>query len=375
MSKIQIREVKSKSDLNKFIAFPNKLYSSNKYRVPQLDIYEKKSLDRKKNPAFEFCEAKYWLAYLDNKIVGRIAGIINHKSNKIWNEKHMRFGWIDFIDDIEVSKALIETVEEWAKQKGLTAVHGPLGFTDMDLEGMLVEGFDEIGTQAVIYNYPYYPVHLEKLGYVKDVDWIQHEIKIPEEVPERVKRISDLVLKKYNLKILETKKAKDILPYAKKMFTTLNEAFHHLYGYVPLNNKQIEQYTKDYFSAIDPKFVCFVLNKEDDVVGFGISILSLSKALQKANGKLFPFGFIHVLMALKKNHTIDLLLQGVKPDYIKKGIAAVFYNNLMQACIDNGIKTAITSHILEGNNSSHQMFDAYETRQHLKRRAYIKKSI
>jgi len=375
MSKIQIQEVKSKSDLNKFIAFPNKLYSGNKFRVPQLDIYEKKSLDRKKNPAFEFCDAKYWLAYIDNKIVGRIAGIINHKSNEIWNEKHMRFGWIDFIDDIEVSKSLIETVEEWAKQNGLTAVHGPLGFSDMDLEGMLVEGFDEIGTQAVIYNYAYYPTHLEKLGYVKDVDWIQHEISIPKEVPERVKRISDLVLIKYNLKILETKKAKDILPYAKKMFQTLNEAFQHLYGYVPLTDKQIEQYTKDYFSAIDHKYVCFVLNKEDDVVGFGISILSLSKALQKANGKLFPFGFIHVLKALKKNDTIDLLLQGVKPDYIKKGIAAVFYNNLMQACIDNGIKTAITSHILEGNNSSHQMFDAYETRQHLKRRAYIKKNI
>ena len=375
MSKIQIQEVKSKSDLNRFISFPNKLYKGNKYRVPQLDMYEKKSLDHKKNPAFEFCEAKYWLAYIDNKIVGRIAGIINHKSNKIWNEKHIRFGWIDFIDDINVSASLIKTVENWGKSKGMSAIHGPLGFSDMDLEGMLVEGFDEIGTQATIYNYPYYPLHLEKLGYVKDVDWIQHDINIPKEVPERVKRITNLVLKKYELKILDAKKAKDILPYAKKMFQTLNEAFQHLYGYVPLTDKQIKQYTKDYFSAIDPKYVCFVLNKEDDVVGFGISILSLSKALQKANGKLFPFGFIHILKALKKNDTVDMLLQGVKPDYIKKGVAAVFYNKMMQAYIDNGINTAITSHILEGNNSSHQMFDAYDTRQHLRRRAYIKKSI
>ncbi len=372
MSKIEIKEVKSKSDLNKFIAFPNKLYKGNKYRVPQLDIYEKKSLDRKKNPAFEFCVAIYWLAYKNGKIVGRIAGILNNKSNEIWNEKHMRFGWIDFIDDIEVSGVLIKTVENWARQKGMAAVHGPLGFSDMDLEGMLVEGFDEIGTQAVIYNYPYYPVHFEKLGYVKDADWIQHEIKIPKEVPERVKRITDLVLKKYDLRILETKKAKDILPYAKKMFQTLNEAFQHLYGYVPLTDKQIKQYTKDYFSAIDPKYVCFVLNKEDDVVGFGISILSLSKALQKANGKLFPFGFTHILKALKKNDTVDMLLQGVKPDYIKKGVAAVFYNKLMQAYIDNGIKTAITSHILEDNKNSHQMFDAYSARQHLRRRIYIK---
>ena len=372
MSKIEIKEVKSKSDLNKFIAFPNKLYKGNKYRVPQLDIYEKKSLDRKKNPAFDFCVARYWLAYKDEKIVGRIAGILNNKSNDIWNEKYLRFGWIDFIDDIEVSTALINTVENWGKVLKIEAVHGPLGFTDMDLEGMLVEGFDEIGTQAVIYNYPYYPVHLEKLGYKKDADWIQHEIKIPKEVPERVKRITDLVLKKYELRILETKKAKDILPYAKKMFQTLNEAFQHLYGYVPLTDKQIKQYTKDYFSAIDPKYVCFVLNKEDDVVGFGISILSLSKALQKANGKLFPFGFIHILKALKKNDTVDLLLQGVKPDYIKKGVAAIFYNELIQAYIDNGIKTAITSHILEDNKNSHQMFDTYDTRQHLRRRIYIK---
>ncbi len=372
MSKVEIKEVKSKSDLNKFIAFPNKLYKGNKYRVPQLDIYEKKSLDRKKNPAFDFCVARYWLAYKDEKIVGRIAGILNNKSNDIWNEKYLRFGWIDFIDDIEVSTALINTVENWGKVLKIEAVHGPLGFTDMDLEGMLVEGFDEIGTQAVIYNYPYYPVHLEKLGYKKDADWIQHEIKIPKEVPERVKRITDLVLKKYELRILETKKAKDILPYAKKMFQTLNEAFQHLYGYVPLTDKQIKQYTNDYFSAIDPKYVCFILNKEDDVVGFGISILSLSKALQKANGKLFPFGFIHILKALKKNDTVDMLLQGVKPDYIKKGVAAVFYNKLMQAYIDNGIKTAITSHILEDNKNSHQMFDAYDTRQHLRRRIYIK---
>jgi hypothetical protein len=315
------------------------------------------------------------LAYKEGKIVGRIAGILNNKSNEIWNEKYMRFGWIDFINDIEVSKALIETVEHWAQVLKLDVVHGPLGFTDMDLEGMLVEGFNELGTQATIYNYPYYPKHMEKLGYKKDVDWIQHEIKIPKEVPERVKRITNLVLKKYDLKILETKKAKDILPYAKRMFTTLNEAFHHLYGYVPLTDKQIKQYTKDYFSAIDPKYVCFVLNKEDDVVGFGISILSISKALQKANGKLFPFGFIHILKALKKNDTVDMLLQGVKPDYVKKGVAAVFYYKLMQAYIDNGIKTAITSHILEDNKNSHQMFDAYDTRQHLRRRIYIKKII
>ncbi len=372
MTNIIIKEVKSKSDLRKFIAFPNKLYKGNKYRVPQLDIYEKKSLDRKKNPAFEFCEAKYWLAYKNNKIAGRIAGIINHKSNEIWNEKHMRFGWIDFIDDLEVSGALIKTVENWARQKGMTAVHGPLGFSDMDLEGMLIEGFNEIGTQATIYNYPYYPVHLEKLGYKKDADWVQFEIKVPDKVPDKLKRISSFVLQKYDLKILEAKKPKDILPYAKSMFYTLNEAFKSLYGFVPLTDKQIEQYTKDYFSAINVKFVCFVLDKNNEVAGFGISIYSLSEALQKAKGKLFPFGFIHILKALRKNNKIDMLLQAVKPEYQNKGVAAIFYSEMMQAYIDNGVEIAISSHALEDNKSAFLMFNDYETRQHLKRRCYIK---
>ena len=372
MSKIEIIEVSSKSELNKFIAFPDKLYKGNKYRVPQLHSFEKSTLMKEKNPAFEFCEARYWLAYKGNKIVGRIAGILNKKSNEIWNEKYIRFGWIDFIDNFQVSSALINIVEKWAESLGMKGIHGPLGFTDMDLEGMLVEGFNEIATQATIYNYPYYPKHLEKMLFKKDVDWIQHEIKIPNEVPERVKRITNLVMKKYNLRILDAKKAKDVLPYAKKMFDTLNEAFGHLYGYVALTDKQIEKYTKDYFSIMDPKYICFVLNEDDDVVGFGITVLSLSKALQKAKGNLFPIGFIHILKALKKNDTVDMLLQGVKPDYIKKGVAAIFYNKLMQAYIDNGIKTAITSHILEGNKNSHQMFDAYETRQHLRRRIYVK---
>ncbi|MCD6180540.1 MAG: N-acetyltransferase [Bacteroidales bacterium] len=375
MENILVKEVVSKSDLKKFIVFPDKLYKGNKYRVPQLHMYEKAALMPEKNPAFEFCEAKYWLAYKNKKIVGRIAAIINHKSNEIWNEKHMRFGWIDFIDDIEVSSLLIKTVENWARQKGMTAVHGPLGFSDMDLEGMLIEGFNEIATQATIYNYPYYPVHLEKLGYSKDTDWVQFEIKIPDKVPEKLKRISSLVLKKYNLKILETKKPKDLLPYAKSMFYTLNEAFKSLYGFVPLTDKQIERYTKDYFSAIDVKYVCFVLDENDEVAGFGLSILSLSEALQKANGKLFPTGFIHVLKALRKNNKVDMLLQAVKPEYQNKGVVAIFYTNMMQAYIDNDIEIAISSHALEDNKSAFLMFKDYEIRQHLKRRCYIKKEI
>ena len=372
MSKIEIKEVKSKSDLNKFIAFPNKLYKGNKYRVPQLHTFEKSTLSPKKNPAFDFCEAKYWLAHKNGEIVGRIAGIINHKSNEIWKEKYVRFGWIDFIDDYDVSTALIKTVEDWAKSLNMKAVHGPLGFSDLDLEGMLVEGFDEIGTQAVIYNYPYYPEHMEKHGYKKDTDWVQLEVKIPEKVPEKIQRISELIQKKYNLKLLKLKKSKDILPYAKSLFEIINESYINLYGFVPLTEKQIAYYTKQYFSMVNPKYIGLVVDKDNKLVGFGLSFLSLSKALMKANGKLFPFGFIPILKAMKKNDTIDLLLHAVKPKYFNKGVPAIFYANMTQACINEGIKTAITSHILEDNKPSIQMFNPYETRQHLRRRIYIK---
>jgi hypothetical protein len=372
MSKIEIKELRSKSDLNKFIAFPNKLYKGNKYRVPQLHAFEKSALSPKKNPAFDFCEAKYWLAYKNGEIVGRIAGIISHKSNEIWKENYIRFGWIDFINDYDVSTALIKTVEDWAKLLNMEAVHGPLGFSDFDLEGMLVEGFDEIGTQAVIYNYPYYPEHMENYGYKKDTDWVQLEVKIPEKVPEKVQRISELIQKKYNLRLLKLKKAKDILPYAKSLFEIINESYTNLYGFVPLTEKQITYYTKQYFSMVNPKYIGLVVDKDNKLVGFGLSFLSLSKALMKANGKLFPFGFIPILKAMKKNDTIDLLLHAVKPKYFNKGVPAIFYANMTQTCINEGVRTAITSHILEDNKPSIQMFNPYETRQHLRRRIYIK---
>lgn len=370
---VEIVEITDNEGLKDFIKFPDRLYKGNKFRVTPLHYMEKAALNSKKNPAFDYCEAKYWLAYLDGKVIGRIAGLINHKSNEIRGEKYARFGWIDFIDDYKVSELLIGTVEEWAKGKGMTHIHGPLGFTDMDLEGMLVEGFSEMGTQAVLYNYPYYPVHLEKLNFEKEVDWLQFEIKIPTEVPERIVLISNLVKQKYGLRVLKAKKSKDLLPYAGKMFDTLNEAYEHLYEFVPLTEKQKEYYTKQYFSLIDPKYVCFILDNNDDVVGFGVSIFSLSKALIKAKGKLFPFGFLHIINALRKNDTVDMLLEGVKPQYRNKGIPSIFFAEMMQAYIDNGIKTAISSHALEKNVRAYLMFDDFEHRQHLRRRCYGKR--
>lgn len=370
---IKIIEVKTQKQLSEFIKFPDNLYSGNKFRVPQLHSYEKSALSSSLNPAFDFCEAKYWLAYDNNIIVGRIAGIINHKSNDIWNEATVRFGWIDFIDDVEVSSILIKTVEDWGKSKWMTEIKGPLGFTDMDLEGMLVEGFDEISTQTVIYNYPYYPVHIEKNGYSKDVDWIQFEIKVPNKIPEKVKRIADLVQQKYKLRILDFKKAKDILPYANKMFNTYNEALRHLYGFVPLTEKQIKYYISQYFTMVNPKYVNFIVDENDEVVGFGLCFLSLSKALMRAKGKLFPFGFIQILRDMKKNDTADLLIQAVSDEYKSKGVPAMFYARIMQAFIDNGVKTVISSSVLEENKNSLLMFtNGYVVRQHMRRRSYTK---
>lgn len=370
---VTIAEIESKRDLKKFIAFPDQLYKNNPYRVPQLHSFELSTLLQSKNPAFDYCDAKYWLAFKDGKMVGRIAGIINKKANAKWTKNAVRFGWIDFIDDKEVSSALIRAVENWGRQQGMDCVQGPLGFTDMDLEGMLVEGFEELSTQAVIYNYPYYPKHLEEYGYSKDVDWIQYEIKVPDRVPDKVTRIAELVKEKYGLRTLKVRKAKELLPYAGKMFDTLNEAFDNLYAFAPLTDRQKTYYVEKYFSMINPKYVSFVVDKNDDVVGFGLGFLSLSKALIRAKGKLFPFGFINILHDMKRNDMADLLIQGVRNEYKTKGVPALFYAGMMQAFIDNGVKTVISSHVLEENKNSLLMFtNGYDARLNMRRRAFKK---
>jgi ribosomal protein S18 acetylase RimI-like enzyme len=373
MKNIVIKEVTSAKQLSRFIAFPNMLYNGNKFRVPQLYHFEKSTLSPAKNPAHSFCKTKYFLAYKDHRLVGRIAGIIHQRANEVWNQKMTRFGWIDFVDDPDVSSALLKAVEDWGRAEGMTALHGPLGFSDMDLEGMLVDGFDQPGTQAVIYNYPYYPVHLEKLGFVKDVDWVQIELKLPEQVPEKVKRFSALVAERYGLRPLKVKKTKELIPYAKKMFQTLNVAFANLYGFVALTDQQVDYYIKLYFSIVKREYVCFILDKNSDVVGFGISMPSMTKALIKAKGKLFPFGFIPVLKSIYgKNEVVDMYLIGVHPDYQGKGVHSIFFTEMTQAYIDNGIKLAISSPQLEKNSEALKLWKHYDHRVHIRRRCYIK---
>jgi hypothetical protein len=369
---IEIREVSSRRDLKKFIGFPYKLFAGNKYWCPPLRFDELNTLRSDKNPAFEFCEARYWLAFRDGEIVGRVAGIINHKANERWNEKLVRFGWIDFIDDTTVSGLLLNAVAAWGRDKGMDGIHGPLGFSDMDNEGMLIKGYDELATLASIYNYPYYVDHMEKHGYLKAADWVQYEFEIPQEIPDKVHRLSQLLMEKYKLRVLKVKKSKELLPYAPKMFKTLNLAFNELYGFTALTEKQMALYTKTYFGFIQPQYVSFVIDEHDDVVGFGISMPSLTRALQKCNGRLFPFGFIHVLRALKKNDTIDMYLNGVRPDYHSKGVNSLYYNEMHKAYIDNKIRVAITNPQLEDNAKALTIWKNFNGRQHLTRRCWKK---
>jgi len=367
---IYIKKVSANSDMRKFRDFPYELYKGNKFWCPPMRRSEKKTLSPKKNPAFEFCEAEYWLAWKSKKLVGRIAGIINHKANERWNEKLVRFGWIDFIDDPEVSRLLIVTVMEWGRSKGMTAIHGPLGFSIMDNEGMLIKGFNELGTMGSIYNYPYYPVHMEKLGFQKSVDWIQFEMEIMP-IPEKVERTAHLIKEKYNILPLKFKKAKELMPYTDRMWNLLNLSFKDLYGFTNLTQKQIDVYTKQYFPYINPDYVCFLVNDKDELVGFGISFPSLTRALQKCNGRLFPIGFIHLLSALKKKDIIDMDMNGVHPDYQGKGIVAIYHLEIHKGYIRNNVKKLVTNPQLDGNAAS-QMWKMYKARQHIARRCWIK---
>lgn len=369
-----IREVSGKKELKKFVKFHIDLYKDNPYHVPGLIQEEMMTLDKTKNPAFEVCDATYFLAYREGKVVGRIAGMINRRSNETWNQKYARFGFVDFVDDAEVVDALFEAVEAWARRQGMESLQGPMGFTDMDHEGMLIDGFDQLGTMATIYNYSYYPKHMERLGYAKDQDWHEFKIYIPDGIPEKHLRIGEIVKKKYGLKTMKFTRTKDIMPYAQKVFETLNAAYAPLYGFAQLTQKQIDYYINMYIPMLRLDLVTLIVREEDDaVVGFGISLPSLSKALQKAKGRLFPFGWIHLLKALKtKPKVIDLYLTGVLPEYQNKGVNALLFNDLIPVYRSVGAEYAESNPELESNSAVQAQWDYFKREHHKTRRAYIK---
>lgn len=372
---VEIKEAKSKKDIKAFVKFGIDLYKNNPYYVPDLIEELMMTLDSKRNPSFEIADTVYYLAYRDGKVVGRIAGIINHRSNEVWKQKHARFGFVDFIDDAEVVDALFFAVESWAKQQGMEAIQGPMGFTDMDNEGMLIEGFDQVGTMATIYNYPYYPKHLERLGYVKDQDWHEFKIYVPDGIPEKHLRIGEIVKKKYGLKTMKFKSTKEVWPYANKIFETLNAAYAPLYGFAPLTQKQIDYYVKMYIPMIRLDLVTVIVREADDVVvGFGITLPNLSRAMQKAKGHMFPFGWIYLLHALKsKPKVVDFYLTGVLPEYQNKGVNALLFNDLIPVYINLGVEYVETNPELETNKAVQAQWDYFRREHHKTRRAFIKK--
>lgn len=375
--KLQIVSVDKMSDIRKGIEFKIKLYKGSEYAVPPLIIDEMNTLNPKVNPAFEFCETKNFLAYIGDEIVGRITGIIHHRANETFGKKAIRFSFFDFIDDNEVSIALIRAVEEWGKKRGMTEIEGPLGFTDMDQEGMLIEGFDEPGTMATFYNYPYYPKHMEVMGFHKAADWVEFKIEIVKEIPERYVRVSEIVRKKFNLTTLKYDKVGDILKdgYGRELFELVNKAFAQLHGFTQMSQRQIDSYLKQYVPLMHPSLVSLVVDENKKLVGMGISMPSLTKALQKSNGSLFPFGWFHLLSAIKcwrKNDIVDLMLIAVDPEYQGKGVNALLFTDLQEKFVKMGFKYAESNPELELNEKVQAQWEYFPYRQHKRRRAFVK---
>ena len=374
MQAIHITPVESKKDLKSFIHFNYDLYKNNEYAVPELSLDLMNTFSKKKNAALEFCEFQLFLAKREGKVVGRIAAIINHKANKVWETEEVRFGWIDFIDDIAVSKALLDTVEKWGKERGMKKMVGPLGFTDFDREGMLIEGFYRLGTMSTYYNYPYYPQHMEQHAMEKEIDWVERYVACPDEIPEKYARISALVAKRSSLRVKKLQNMKEVMRenWGHKIFRLINDSYSPLFGYSPLSEKQIDQLVNTYMPLVDLRMQSLILNEADELVGVGISMPSIVRALQKARGQLLPFGWWHLLKALKWKHEdgVELLLIAIRPDYQSKGVNALIFNDLIPVYKAMGFKWAETNPQLEDNFQSQAQWEYLNPIVHKRRRCY-----
>lgn len=371
---VTIREVKTERDRRIFSDFPNKLYKDVPQYIPPLYADDRGDWTPRLNPAFCYCDVKAFLAEKDGRVVGRIGAILNHRANEKWNSNRMRFSQLDFIDDPEVSDALFDAVEAFAREKGCEAVHGPLGFTDLDREGMLIEGFDQKSMFITYYNHPYYIAHMERRGYVKDVDWVEFLIEVPTDARliDRLGKLSDRVLAHNRLHVAEIAKHRDFKPYVEKVFRLWNTAYAPLYGTTTLDDTQVRRYVAKFLPMINPKLACFVMDEHDELVAFGVSAPSLADALKKSKGRLFPFGFIGVLKALKRNDTLDLFLIAVRPEYQNCAVNAVVVNHVMRGCMEMGIQRAETGPQLESNHKILSQWNMFSPKQHKRRRCWIK---
>ena len=370
---ILIKEVKTRAELSRWVDFPNTLYEGNEYYVPFLKSDEMATFTRDKNPAYEFCETKLFLAYRDGKPVGRIAGLINRAYNEKWGKNAIRFTRFDFIDDYEVSSRLFDEVVAWGRERGLSEVMGPIGFTDMDHEGMLVDGFDELNMSITFYNHPYYLSHMERLGLRKDIDWIEYQISVPSEIDPRIEHLAGRVMEHHNLKLVTYKKRKELYDEAFEAFKIIDIAFSKLYGTVPLTPSVIKRAVDDYIPLVNLDYICSIKDKDDNIVGFAVMVPSIAKALKKSRGRLLPFGMFRMLRALNgANDTLEMFFVAVKPELQNFGIPAIMMNELLKVCIRNGVKLCETGPQLETNSAVQSMWGPFEKRQHRRRRCFIK---
>lgn len=372
---VEIKEVQSRRELREFVNFPEKLYRHNPYYVPPLEFDQMDTLDQKKGAAQEFCDSKLYLAYKDGKLAGRVAAIVNRLANKQWNHKEVRFGWYDFIDDREVSKALMDKVEEFGRKYGMEFVVGPLGFTDFDPEGLLIEGFDQLSTMALIYNYPYYVDHIEEMGFQKDADWIEYKIEVPKALPERVARMANIIEQRANVHVTPlTRKLIKEKDYAHKIFKIINECYKNLYNFTVLPEKMADKYIGFYLKVLDLNYVSLVENDKDEIVAFGITMPSIVRALQRSRGKLFPFGWWYLAKSLffKREEGVEMLLVGVNPEYRNSGVNTLVQLDMFKKYTDAGVKWAETNAILETNIKNQGQFKEFDRECKKRRRSYIK---
>lgn len=373
---IKIVEATTKQQKKLFVRFANQMYKECPYYTPVLEYDDMNTFTVGKNPALEHSDFVLYLAYRDDKIVGRICGIINKIANERWGTKKCRFGWFDFENDFEISRALLEAVADWGRRKGMEVMNGPVGFTDFDHEGLLLEGFEYYAPMASLYNYPYYAEHLDRMGFRKEADWVEVQAKTPAETPERIRRISELVMEKYHLRIDKVKSAKELQKkYGLTYFDVLDSAYQKLYNFQPLTEKQKQYYSDMYFPLLNFDFVSIIVNEHDEIVGVGLGMPDISKQLKATDGRLFPFGWIKILRGLKAKQfdVIDLLLIAVREDYQEKGVNALFFYDMLPYFRKYGIKYAETTAILETNTKNLGSFEKnFESKRHKRRRAYIK---
>ena len=370
---VEIKEVLTKQDLWKWVRFPNMLYRENPYFVPFLENDEFETFSADKNPAYAFCETKLFLAYKDGKIAGRIAGLINHAYNSKWDKNAIRFTRFDFIDDYEVSQALFDAVVTWGKEKNYTEIMGPIGFTDIDHEGMLVEGFDKLNMSITFYNHPYYLTHMERLGLEKDIDWIEYKIAVPKDGIPKIEKIANAILQKGNYKVVTYTDRKVLYKEAFEAFALIDLAYSKLYGTVPLTEDIIRSTIDGYIPLVNLDYICAIKDKEDNIVSFGIMVPSIAKALKKSNGKILPFGIVRMLRALRgKNDTLEMFLVAVDPTLQAQGLPAILISTLLKKLNENKVMYCETGPMLETNTKIHSLWRHFEKEQHKRRRCFVK---